>query len=189
MKYSRWMVGALMAAPMVLGGSQVALADGPGAAPAGWSERTLFERSVPVTVNIPSRDLLVVDGKTRAADPRYYDFDITAAGRALPTVSLFAASALQGPVHISLLNIPQITTAAMVKAFYRYDPNAPICLVGMGGSCTARFPFDPTGRAWVNSQSSQAELVIEVRVDLNGSAAADQFVRVPLVGQVLGGTL
>lgn len=188
MRHPRWLVGALMALPMVLGGAQAAHADAPGAMPEGWTERTVLERSVPVTVNIPTRDLLTIDGRARATDPRMYDIDIKVNTQSQPTISVFTGSALQAPLHLELLKIAQKTVTATVKAFYRYDPKQPVCLVGLGSTCAAHLGFDPTRGNWASSQSaSQAELIVEVRVDTEAGMVADQFVRIPLVGQVVGG--
>lgn len=175
--------------------AQLLLGD-PGPLLPGWTERVLVEETPVVTpaVGPVDLDLVTIDGAVQAANPKLYDIDITAAGTALPTITMNNRGVLTQPMHVELVQLAKEKTEGAVKIFYRFDPDMTSCELALGGTCVVRLPVDPTDVQWTTDSGPPAELIILTKVnvgkaDINGIAADVDvpnplYIRIPLLGQV-----
>jgi len=168
----------------------------PGPLLPGWTEKVLVEEH---TVTVPpigpiDLDLLTIDGKPRAADPKMYEITITAAGQPIQTIAMNSRGFLTEPIHLELVQIAKEETRATVSLSYRFDPRQTSCELEIGGTCAVRLPVDPTNVNWTTTNGPQAELIVKADVvvgktDINGASPDVQppsplWVRIPLLGQV-----
>lgn len=150
--------------------------------PAGWEERVLLEKTVPLSTPDTGLDILTLQGGPSAQNPAVYEVHVAAAGQPLPTVSLFTGG-LVPPLQIQIPPGEQEYGTLLVSIAYRYDPNQEVPLACLGSTCIAS-PLNPLGLGWVTTYGKSAELIVHAKLVANGQVLRDQFVKLPVLGQL-----
>lgn len=134
-----------------------------------------------------SMPLASVEGRRRAADPRYYEVTVWTSATGAHLVGVPLGSYIPGPVNISLLSIPAQNATVRIRMWYAYDASQYLCGLEIDGSCLTRIPVDPNNPGWLLSDpAGRPYLTIELRMTASGfvGGSAVQTLRIPYVGQL-----
>lgn len=193
------------------------LAGASGAGATEYSERVLAAQTVQINDLPLGAPVLVIEGSQNATDRRLYDIKFAVQGQPMHTVSAFTGGTASAPMRFELVNPAILRSNISAKLTYRYDAAQPVCLVGVDGTCKGSLPLDPSNAKWLvgspradwgqmsldsdprdwrlpsarndMSAGAGAELILELVASTAGASTATHTIRVPFLGQVVGGVI
>lgn len=146
----------------------------------GWRE-TVVKRQ-PVSVSMAG-DLVLVDGRARLSDPRYYDLTIGAAGSEAVTLGVFTAGLPIPPVHAAIPT-PVQAASAVVTVKARADPAEKTCVFQVDNACVLFLPVEPGDTEWLLTKGAKASLLVHVEASVDEEPLRPA-VQIPFAGQVV----
>lgn len=155
----------------------------PGPLPPGWQERSLVQETVPLGTPALGQSVVVIDGRPATNNPAFYEIRVTVAGQALAPVTVFTGLPLP-PQHLDLFGVPAQAGTVELAVMERYDPSQRFSPACIGTFCPVSLPVNPTNPLWITGAGQAAELIVHARLTVNGASAGDQWLRVPILGQL-----
>ncbi len=151
-----------------------------------WQTETLREAEFLINTPEIDRAAIVIDGKARENNRNVYDLTVTTNETTIGPYGVTTPVELPS-IHQELAKVRGQEIVLQLTSSYRYDKTQKDCRLYDGEDCIVGLPI--TGDAgWYTENGSEAELIVTLRIVVNGKVRAERTVAAPFAGQI-GGTL